>query len=168
MIVDCTILKNNIDLSELRVDLFGNKIDKFIFFVPEGYSEQLANKLQPYNQEIDIYEMDKFGDLDEITKVIIDMNFSYEDIVFLSQENEFFDWNQMEDIKSRLFFSPVIIYHKKFIDNSITIDFVRQKGTLVFLNHQLKSNKSLLSQLEEEKKQEFYKNYLPVESGFLS
>lgn len=168
MIIECSILQNNLDLSESRVNLFGNIVDKFLFFVKEPVGEDLLKNLKDYNREVDIYEMDNFGDLDEIRQIILDMDLSYEDVIVFSQENEFIDYNQYNQILDRLYFSPVVVKHKKFVDDGILINFERKNGSLIFFNHQIKNKKDLLQTMISEKESNSFNFSLTIESGFLS
>lgn len=168
MIVDCCILSKNKELLDIRLDLFGNSVDKFLFFLESEIDLKFIDRLNQYNLDINLIVMDKFRDLEEIKSHILNLNLSYEDIVIISEEYEFIDFNQIEEIKHRLFFSPVIVYHKKFIDEEILINFERKKGSMIFFNHQIKNQENILQKVFEEKTLENYKISLPVESGFLS
>ena len=168
MIVDCSIFSKNLDLIEMRLDLFNTNMDKYIFFLESEIDLSFIEKLKIYNLDIDFVIMDKFRDLEEITKYIVNLNLSYEDVIFFSEENEFIDLNQMDEIVSRLQFSPVIISHKKFIDDGELINFERVKGTTAYFYHQIKFQENILQKILTEKGKENFRISLPLESGFLA
>lgn len=168
MIVDCCIFSENKDLLETRIDLFGGIVDKFLIFLESEIDSETIDQLSQYNLSIDLIIMDEFRNLEEIKSHILNLNLSYEDIVIISEENEFIDFNQLDEIRQRLEFSPVLIHHKKFIDDGILINFERQKGSMVFFNHQIKFQETMIEQTHQEKFQDYYRVSLPVESGFLA
>jgi len=168
MIVDCCILSKNKELLDVRLDLFGNSVNKFLIFLETEIDSEFINQLSLYNLDVDLIVMNKFRDFEEIKSQILNLNLSYEDIVIISEEHEFIDLNQIEEMKKRLLFSPVIVSHKKFIDDGILINFERKKGSMVFFNHQIKYQENILQKVYEEKFLENYEISLPVESGFLS
>lgn len=168
MIVDCCIFSQNQDQLETRLDLFAPYVDKFLIFLESEVDAELIDRLSQYNLDVDLIIMDEFRNFEEIKTNIINLNLSYEDIVIISEENEFIDFNQIEDIRHRLLFSPVIIHHKKFIDDGVLINFERQKGSMAFFYHQIKFQDNIIEKTYVEKFLDYYKVSLPVESGFLS
>lgn len=168
MIVDCCIFSKNEDLLETRLDLFGSYVDKFLIFLESEIDSELIGRLSQYNLNVDLIIMDNFRNFDEIKSHIVKLNLSYEDIVIISEENEFIDFNQIEEIRHRLQFSPVIIHHKKFVDDSILINFERKKGSMIFFYHQIKYQDNIIQNTQKEKSLDNYRLSLPVESGFLS
>ena len=168
MIVDCSIFSGDINLLEMRLDLFGGYVDKFLVLSESEIEPELIDQLGQYNLNVDLIIMNKFRDFSEIESNIKNLDLSYEDIVIVSEENEFIDFNQMEDIRNRLKFSPVLIHHKKFIDDGILINFERQKGSMVFFNHQIQFQNNIIEKTYVEKFLDHYKVSLPVESGFLA
>jgi hypothetical protein len=168
MIVDCCIFSNDRNLIETRLDLFGNTINKFIFFLESEIDSDFIQELTQYNLDVDFVIMDNFRNLQEIKSYIVSLGLAYEDIIIISEENEFIDLNQLEEIRERLIFSPVIISHKKFVDDGVLINYVRQKGSMIFFNHQIKFIDDILEKTMKEKFSENFRTTLPVESGFLA
>jgi hypothetical protein len=62
----------------------------------------------------------------------------------------------------------VIISHKKFVDDGVLINYVRQKGSMIFFNHQIKFIDNILEKTMNERFSENNRITLPVETGFLS
>lgn len=142
--VDCVLLNNNPDFLTLRFEEFYNDFDYFIILemmtheIDKSKFSQNSNRFDKWSDKIIYLPIEcsteeiltdefKSKQFEELSKILETLPLSFDDIIFVSNENEFPVINNLSILQEYLSFDPVVFSMTNFL---WSIDYVKKEKHL--------------------------------------
>jgi len=156
-IFDAILFGGNINFIKLRVLEFYENVDYFILIpISESDKHTIDNEIEFFNQYqekiivTELYQDD--SQLQNLIKEIVKEKYvSFDDLIFLSRENEIPNFKELDSIYEEIIFNSILLSHTKFSWNIDYIFNISEDGAYVFNFSSFLTGKDLILKIKDKK-----------------
>jgi len=171
-IFDFVLFDNNLDLIKLRILEFRDVVAYFVIVPKSENSKNDLGKLREFFLEfkeqviiIDVFENTKLL-YDNIRTILKEKYESFDDLLFISKENEIPNFNEIEDIIEEVKFRSFFLIHSAFCWNFDFISINYDVGTFVTTFSKFLINPNLFNPLWINKGEGAKSNHEKIKNGW--